>query len=112
MTNTPAVDTNARPLSVISVIGYCDAYPEHEHRLITTGERAYAYSPVPGGDGAEDGDVPAVFRDGDLVSFDCTQQHRGGPCHGRLEFLLTEQVWTSDADARDLLQQYGSAVER
>lgn len=100
------VDTNARPLAVVSVIGYCDAAPEHEHRLITTGERAYAYSPV---DGAE---PVGVHRDGVLLSFDCTQEHRGEPCHGRLEWRVDEQEWTADGDARTLLAQHGHAVER
>lgn len=102
--NTTATPTG-RPLAVFSVVGYCDAAPEHEHRVISDGTRAYAYSATGEGEAT-------VNRDGVLLSIACTQQHRHEPCYGRLEWRLDEPgTWSSDADAITLLEAYGTPVE-
>ena len=99
--------TNTITPPVFSLIGYCDTRWEHEHRLITDGETAYAYA-------ASGTDTDAVFRDGDLVSIDCQAPNprSGEPCDGRIEWRLDEEEPAADADAVNLLTRYGTQVER
>lgn len=101
------MSTTHEPGTVIVATGYCDAKYEHEHRLITDGTRAYVHTTD-----YHARDAEAVFLDGDLVSIDCLGDTVGEErCHGRLEWVLEDEVWTADADARALLEEYGVEME-
>ena len=100
--------TEPRPLAVFSAVAYCDTKYEHEHRMISTGTRAYAYHTA-----YEARDAEAVLREGTRLSTPCLADTPSEErCHGMVEWHLDEDgTWTSDADACRLLAEYGADVE-
>lgn len=94
------------PLVVFRDVAYCDTRHEHEITLISDGTAAYAHGDLT--------DCGPVLRDTVTLSVTCGQPGRDDePCDGRVEFNLdTEGTWTADPEARQLLAEYGQAVER
>lgn len=100
--------TSTTPLAVFSAVAYCDTKHEHEHRMIATGTRAYAYTTAP-----HSTDTDAVLREDTRLSVPCAAiLPSGDRCHGMVEWHLDEDgTWTADAEACRLLAEYGQDVE-
>jgi hypothetical protein len=102
----PAQQPTPLPLAVFRDVSYCDTRHEHEITLISDGRTAYAH-----GDATDCG---TVSRDTVTLSVTCGQPGRDDEaCDGQVEFSIdTEGTWTADPDARRLLAQHGTEVDR
>lgn len=102
------MSTVTRPLVVFTGTTVCDGpRAQHEVTLWTDGTRAYAA--VVGHDGET-----TVDRDTTQVEVTCG--HPVGadarPCPGYARFDLTDECWTADKAAIDMLVSYGEVIER
>lgn len=97
----------ANPLVVVDDITTCDR-ADHDIRVITEGNIAYAYGLGHGGVDAGTGS-----RDGTEVRFACQQPHHGQPCDGEVVVRLTDNdVWTGDPTTITLLAVHGTKIDR
>lgn len=103
---------------VATAVAYCDSKYEHEVRVITEGETAYAYGTGPAGV-----DVPAVSglaptatevpTGGAVLEAACPQTVGGEPCTGHVRWVLTADDYAAPMPEgfRRLLAAYGARIE-